>query len=326
MDEKIIFLVLVLSSYTTSSYKILGLFPMQGKSHYVIVEPLLRALAERNHTVDVYSHFPLKKPIPNYNDISLQGSLPPVVNKLHSDNITWINSPSPRQVVSMLGNEVCELLDHPEFQKLIHHPPKDYDAVIYGVSLFFLSHTELVLYLQINNNCMLLQQLFLAHCFMPFGRHLNVPLIGLSTLPVHAWINDDLGNPSSLAFVESTYTGASASMTFYERLTNVLYDMFFTSQIKYYLDQQDVYVKKHFPGMPHISEIRKDFDLLLTNSHHSLHGVRPLTHSIVEVGGLHVKEDDSPLDPVSIYYLRIFIIFSDFNTVSGGEEMAGREY
>lgn len=46
--------------------KILGLFPLQSKSHFVMFEPYLKALAKRGHEVDVVSHFPLKKPVPGY--------------------------------------------------------------------------------------------------------------------------------------------------------------------------------------------------------------------------------------------------------------------
>lgn len=138
----------------------------------------------------------------------------------------------------------------------------------------------------------------MSHCYLAFGRHLNVPMIGVATFSVHEWMNDALGNSYSLSFIESLFSGGSARMSFTERLTNVLLSLVFTTQIRYYINQQDAYVQKHFPGMPHISELQKDIDLLLTNSHPSLSGPRPLTHSIVEVGGLHVKEDDSPLDPV----------------------------
>lgn len=48
------------------NYRILGLFPIQGKSHIIMFERLMKELAERGHEVDVLSHFPQKKPIPRW--------------------------------------------------------------------------------------------------------------------------------------------------------------------------------------------------------------------------------------------------------------------
>ena len=49
--------------------KILGLFPLPGKSHFIVSSVLLKELANRGHQVTVFSPFPEKTPIPNYTDI-----------------------------------------------------------------------------------------------------------------------------------------------------------------------------------------------------------------------------------------------------------------
>lgn len=57
-----------------NSYKILGLFPHPGVSHFHFFHPLLRALAETGHEVTVVSHFPDKEPVnENYIDLPLTG-------------------------------------------------------------------------------------------------------------------------------------------------------------------------------------------------------------------------------------------------------------
>jgi glucuronosyltransferase len=49
--------------------KILGIFPLPGKSHFAVSSVLLKELANRGHQVTVYSPFPEKSPIPNYTNI-----------------------------------------------------------------------------------------------------------------------------------------------------------------------------------------------------------------------------------------------------------------
>lgn len=40
---------------------ILGVFPLPGKSHFVMFERLMKRLAEKGHNVDVATHFPSKE-------------------------------------------------------------------------------------------------------------------------------------------------------------------------------------------------------------------------------------------------------------------------
>jgi glucuronosyltransferase len=49
--------------------KILGIFPLPGKSHFTVSSALLKELANKGHQVTVLSPFPEKSPIPNYTDI-----------------------------------------------------------------------------------------------------------------------------------------------------------------------------------------------------------------------------------------------------------------
>lgn len=46
------------------NYNILGVFPFNGRSHFVMFERLLKGLAAKGHKVDVVSHFPQQRPIP----------------------------------------------------------------------------------------------------------------------------------------------------------------------------------------------------------------------------------------------------------------------
>lgn len=130
-----IFLTICLCAILRPSHglRILGLFPLQVRSHYVMCEELMKGLAAKGHQVDVYSHFPQKKTIPNFRDVSLQGSLPAISNNMSFDTatITW----GPTLIKNWqrsVGDAVCALMGHPTLQKLLHNPPNDpaYDLII----------------------------------------------------------------------------------------------------------------------------------------------------------------------------------------------------
>lgn len=96
-------------------------------------EELLKGLAGKGHQVDVYSHFPLKKPVRNYHDFSLLGTLPVL-----SNNVTFeeVSNTAPidmmKQWFDKVQEPMCDLLGHPRLQNILRDPPSDppYDLFI----------------------------------------------------------------------------------------------------------------------------------------------------------------------------------------------------
>lgn len=80
-----VFIVIVLLSLTWTTYcaRILGVFPVPGKSHYILGSSLMRALAENGHDVTVISAFGEKDPPKEckYRDIILDGLLEEMESK-----------------------------------------------------------------------------------------------------------------------------------------------------------------------------------------------------------------------------------------------------
>lgn len=75
MKSIIVFGILVLLINNVQSAKILGVFPMTARSHYILGSSLMRALAEKGHDVTVISPFG-EKTFPkngSYRDIVLTG-------------------------------------------------------------------------------------------------------------------------------------------------------------------------------------------------------------------------------------------------------------
>lgn len=60
---------------SVSSYKILGVFHIPAKSHYIVGHALMKGLAEQGHEVTVISAFKSPNPIENYEEIYLEHSI-----------------------------------------------------------------------------------------------------------------------------------------------------------------------------------------------------------------------------------------------------------
>jgi len=142
--------------------------------------------------------------------------------------------------------------------------------------------------------------MFGAPCFLAFGRHLGVPIVAILSSSLYSWLENVSGNPSELAFVPNTFSVHNQHMNFKQRLMNVLTYHWFCIQMHYYTNFQLRSVKENFGlDLAHITELYSDISLYLVNSHHSLNEIRPMTTNIIEVGGLHLRDDES-LIPVCL--------------------------
>ena len=63
--------VLVALFSAAEAANILAIFPFPGRSQYIVVEPLLKALAARGHNLTVISGYPQKQAVPNFRDIAV---------------------------------------------------------------------------------------------------------------------------------------------------------------------------------------------------------------------------------------------------------------
>lgn len=106
-------IIFITEKHCSNALRILGIFPLSIKSHFVVAEELMKVLAIRGHAVDVINQFPQKKPMPNYTDISLAGLTPTSVN-----NVTFEESQDKnsiliiRKVVDISGLKACNLLSN----------------------------------------------------------------------------------------------------------------------------------------------------------------------------------------------------------------------
>lgn len=67
----------------------------------------------------------------------------------------------------------------------------------------------------------------------------------------------------------------------------------------------DVLLRKKFGDtFPSVTELSKQISMMFVNTHYSLSGPKPLPPTVIELGGVHIKEP-KPIDEVSDYFSRL---------------------
>ncbi|KAL0120583.1 hypothetical protein PUN28_008344 [Cardiocondyla obscurior] len=252
-------------------YRLLGLFPFEGRSHFIVSEQLMKGLARKGHQVDVVSKFPLKKPYPNYTNIVTLPMDVVLANNMSYDFIQQLNTLEISAI--MAGNNLCEYLENVAIKELAQPKNPPYDAVLIEV--------------------------FGAHCFSVIAHILKVPLIGISTTSLYPWLPPLISQPENLAFVPNNLLSFKGRMNFWQRLYNSVHTFYNKWYFNYLTTQkQDEIIREHFgPNMPSVRELERKLSLVLINSHIALNGIQPRTPAAVDVGGLHVQDENQTLQP-----------------------------
>ncbi|KAK0165650.1 hypothetical protein PV328_004152 [Microctonus aethiopoides] len=272
MKKQIILSVLlaIVSASSSESYRILGIFPFQSRSHQMLFDGIVKGLVRKGHQIDLVTVYPMKKSIPNYKVVvNLQNITESLVNKWNVKFASELGDDTLPIIALQYGNGLCEYLGLPELQKIIKNPPRNppYDLVIV--------------------------ESFGANCFIGLGHVLKVPVVMASSTIDLPWLSEALGQPDNIAFFPAFFTSYSHPMTFLQRVHNTIVNHMNHHRFRRYIeDVQNAQMKKYLsPDIPPLWELEKNVVLALVNSFHSLNGIRPLTPGIIEVAGLHVHEN-----------------------------------
>ncbi|XP_055307346.1 UDP-glycosyltransferase UGT5-like [Sitodiplosis mosellana] len=272
----VLMLMLTISTNNmTSSLKILGIFPHPGLSHFHFFHPIMRGLADAGHDVTVVSHFPDKNAPQNYIDMPLTKTtlLTDSVNLEWFSHRPWYMHFQEFFLLYQWGVDACELALNSTVVKNILNKKSKYDVILLE---------------QFNNDCM-----------MAVAWKLKAPVIGLSSCVLMPWHYDRLGNPLIPSYVPGLFVGSSDKMDFLERLNNWFAVNGLKLMYQYItMSETEKIIQKHFKNedIPPISELAKKTSLMFVNSHYSFSGSRPNAPTVVELGGVHIKEE-KPLDP-----------------------------
>lgn len=260
-------LVVGVSFEDSEAARILGVFQFNGRSHFIMFEALLKGLAARGHQVYVLGHLPQKKPLMNYTDISVQGSLPGIINNFTIDFALELGKDA--KLLNFIWNtnlDICRIvLEHPKVQRLINGDEK-FDLII--------------------------TEIFGPDCFLGLSHRFKAPIISMISSVMLPWANDRIGNPAHPAYIPNYFVPYTQYMTFGERFINTV-----TTEVlklgHYYLSElpMDKLSRQHFGSdVPPIAELKKKTSLILVNSHFSLNVPRPTVPTLIEVGGIHIQE------------------------------------
>ncbi|XP_058056928.1 UDP-glycosyltransferase UGT5-like [Anopheles bellator] len=269
--------LVVVSGYrphTADAYKVLGLFPHPGQSHFHFFEPILKGLAAAGHEVTVVSHFPDKSPPPNYVDVPLEGmtSLSDSVSFELFEYRPGFGHFMEFFMLYTWGKEACANALNSNAIRTILESKVQYD---------------LVLVEQFNSDCML-----------GVAYQLNAPYIGLSSCPLMPWHYERVGNPPIPSYVPALFMGYTERMDFTQRLANWITVQSFKALYSWFNDAAaNKLLRERFAeaAVPDVRELAQHTAMMFVNQHYSLSGPKPLSPAVLEVGGIHIQ-DFKPLD------------------------------
>lgn len=278
-------IVFLLNIICVSSYNILGIFPLTGKSHFLSFDPIMMGLALKGHNVTVLGHFPLKESIVNYKDIVI-GDSDIFYNDIEKSNLPILSKidTSRRQmyqtflVLAFLGQRACEIMFESKNVQDFLKQQNQFDVVI--------------------------TEYFNSDCAIAIAKQFNSPIVRVHSATLMPWSDNRYANPLNTAYMPNNFLPFSDRMSFLERVENTLVTFLqnsYFNNIKIHYDNE--IVGKYFGDDSKTlnSDIFKD-SILLVNAHFSLNLPRPLVPNVIEIGGINVGQSN-PLNKVSLSFL-----------------------
>jgi len=255
------------------SAKILGVFPLISRSHYVLGSAAMRKLAADGHEVTVIAVYLDKKKLPSMTEVILDGLIEEFVKS--GFNILDMEEFAPLEnslAVYDLGTfSVNFTLNHPKVKKLLASGAK-YDLIF--------------------------MEAFATDALIGLGHHFKAPVVGLGTFGTATWLDNNMGNPSPGSIVPHYWSYFTEKMTFCERAHNLLYWIgeHFLLHYFYYPKQKEIYdLSLPDPKPDFYHTIKHGMSLLFVNTHFSIAYPRPYVPNIIEIGGIQINRKPKPL-------------------------------
>ncbi|GAB0100168.1 hypothetical protein DMENIID0001_161650 [Sergentomyia squamirostris] len=294
MKNSCIFLLVVIFP-GVFTYRILGLFPLPAKSHNVLYQSIVQALAERNHDVTIITSLPgdpSNIELSNYHEFLLDDQ-EPIIDSVHLDNSFSPNLWNVFRDFSgllQMSEQVCRSLLASE-------------ALSTVLSLHRNTPFDLVLI-----------EFFVTNCALGIAHEMNVTTaIGISPCALLPWHYDMLNLMNYPAFMPVENTAFGTKMTFFQRMENYLTGKVMTILYRQIQNQDNAILREYFGNdMKDVVDLAKDVALVLVNQHFSVSGVKPLNLRVVEIGGAHIAHYRKQ-DQVISEDLRIFLNSSQGN-------------
>ncbi|KAG5883245.1 hypothetical protein JTB14_000034 [Gonioctena quinquepunctata] len=261
--------------------RILGVFPIPARSHYIVDSALMRGLAEAGHDVTLISPFSEKVPPKNgsWREIILEGVFEDQQKIMDTRN-PFLNPNDNKFLATFfmnsMGNRVTQqTLQCLAVQELLKSD-EVFDAVIVG-------H-------------------FLDDGIFAFATHFNAHLILLSAIGANFWNNNLVGNPALPSFYPEIMLNYQLKMTLCERVKNTLYRIWNYINLNFiFYPSQNQIIREYFPNPIDLEDSLSNVSLVLLNSHVSFSKPQVHVPNMIEIGGFHIKPTKKLPDDLQIF-------------------------
>ncbi|KAG4079078.1 hypothetical protein HA402_001049 [Bradysia odoriphaga] len=272
------------------SANILAFVSDHSRSHCIILESLLQALAQRGHNVTIVSMCSAKNrsnALPNYHEIHLNGKnvfldeyRNDVVSKMKNSNKqAYLNAMKALKINAESSNRALE----DPMTKLLLSSGQTFDLFILGWQ---------------NNEFLL-----------GIAAHFKCPSIVFYTMGSTKTIRDFVASPASVQNNRATaIVHRQVKSTFTKRLSYMwehVIEFLLLEFYDYFVFQS--YYDQHFPSsgnFPTYQAVKQNVSLVFTCHHFSQGGLRPTVPNLIEVGGIHIKNRPDPLPATIEEFLR----------------------
>lgn len=131
---------------------------------------------------------------------------------------------------------------------------------------------------------------FLNEAELIFGYLFQAPVIGLASFGTVALSNGIVGNSEPYSYVPVSGLPYSPHMTLFERTKNTLLGLYYEYLFWKNIEEHDNILRRTFINAPPVTELRKNFALMLSNGHYSFEAPRPFVPNMIPIGGFHVQK------------------------------------
>ncbi|XP_055848144.1 UDP-glycosyltransferase UGT5-like [Episyrphus balteatus] len=261
-------------SYVISS-NILGIFLTHSPSHVIVHMGVVRALVKQGHNVTVITSMKLNDPNPGYRLIYLK-------------------------TLQHTQNETFTMIDNINRAPFYLKPAKWYQAVKGMVDKYsnYPSDPDFISFKKENNHfdLMLLGYQY-NEANLGEAADFKCPTVLIWMMQPFGHISRLIGNPNLPAVVPFSPFITPNAMNFFNRVLNYIIYIFeaMVSQLSNCV--LEALYDKYYPSpkYPSYKEMSKNVSLILYNHHFSELPIRPLVPSLIEIGGIQIKEEPDPL-------------------------------
>lgn len=246
-------------------------FPMY--SHTKSYMPLFIELAKRGQNVTMVSQFPLKEPVPNFNEVVIEDSMKKI--KMGKFDVRDMEG----FFFKLLGPRLfCKFM---------------LDGVLEseGLKAFLndkYSHFDMVI----------TETFFCQEPFIALGHKYGAIQVSVQTVNIFMGLSRITGNPHNPAYIPSSVFPSAHHMNFWERSKSTFVNIldFLVSHAGWiYLDyymRSRLAIYPGFKNLPPMMDMFKNISLVLLDNHKAISNPRPYLQNVVEIGGLTIKGGD----------------------------------